>query len=133
MKLDIKSVWTICPSTINFVLPFSIFDLPSKLYFCRNVQTRNTHTCVIATQRITWVGCEVSTWLYCKQMSVTISYYEEQSTSELPAKQRKVKHKAYQKWVSNTIATARQSCSKATLQSGNFFFMIGYSGGNSTC
>ena len=28
MKLDIKSVWTICPSTINFVLPFSTFGLP---------------------------------------------------------------------------------------------------------
>ena len=28
MKLDIKSVWTIHPSTINFVLPFSTFDLP---------------------------------------------------------------------------------------------------------
>jgi len=28
MKLDIKSAWTICPSTINFFLPFSGFDLP---------------------------------------------------------------------------------------------------------
>ena len=28
MKLHLKTVWTICPSTINFVLPFSAFDLP---------------------------------------------------------------------------------------------------------
>ena len=28
MKLDIKNVWTICLSTINFVLPFSAVDLP---------------------------------------------------------------------------------------------------------
>jgi len=47
MKLDIKSVWTICPSTINFVLPFSTFDLSNFL------QTRTGAKAyhVIATQR----------------------------------------------------------------------------------
>ena len=30
LKLELKSVWTICLSTIKFVLPFTTFDLPPK-------------------------------------------------------------------------------------------------------
>ena len=42
MKLHLESVWTICPSIINFVLPFSTFDLPSKiLYYC-NIIMKNS-------------------------------------------------------------------------------------------
>jgi len=37
-----KCVDNNCPSTINFVLPFSTFDLPSKiLYYC-NIIVKNT-------------------------------------------------------------------------------------------
>ena len=31
MKLGVNKVWTICPNTTNFVLPFSTVDLPSKI------------------------------------------------------------------------------------------------------
>ena len=42
MKLYLKCVWTICPSIINFVLPFSTLDLPSKiLYYCNIINLGN--------------------------------------------------------------------------------------------
>ena len=65
MKLDIKSAWTICPSTIHFVLPFSTFDLPYKILFLpKSMRTRMNVYRKIATQRAK-PGYEVSTWLYC--------------------------------------------------------------------
>jgi len=43
MKLDLKGAWTICPSIINFVLPFSTFDLPPKiLYYCNTIMQNST-------------------------------------------------------------------------------------------
>jgi len=41
-EITFKNVRAICPSIINFVLPFSTFDLPSKiLYYC-NIIVKNT-------------------------------------------------------------------------------------------
>ena len=66
MKLDIKSAWTICPSTINFVLSFSTFDLPLKkiLFLPNSMRTRmNAYRGIAA--RCRKPGCGVGAWLCC--------------------------------------------------------------------
>ena len=104
MKLDIKSVWTICPSTIIFVLPFFTFDLPST--FCQTVWTTNAHmcerACVITTQYLWSLGASLPhghTASKCPSQYPIMKRSLAASASEQPAKQRKVKHEMYQKWV----------------------------------
>ena len=60
MKLDIKCVWTICLSTINFVLPFSTL-ICHKFFFA------NVHACEGVPRNCNTTHkarCEVTTWLY---------------------------------------------------------------------
>ena len=118
MKLDIKSVWTICPSTINFVLPFSIFDLPSKIIFlpkCPNKEYAHVRNCNAKHNLGGVWGYHMAILLANISHDILLWRTVHQWTAT-KAKQSKVKHKTYQKWVSNTITTARQSHSKATLQ-----------------